>query len=73
MTEKPRLIERAFPLKQASLDSVHEKNVRRGDISTVQIAPARPGYPPRGRVCAHITQILGPTTRVTREGVMPCR
>ena len=26
MTDKPRLIEHAFPLKQASLDSVHEKN-----------------------------------------------
>jgi hypothetical protein len=25
-----RLIEVAFPLKQASLDSVHEKNVRHG-------------------------------------------
>ncbi len=28
--DKPRLIEVAFPLKQASLDSVHEKNVRHG-------------------------------------------
>lgn len=25
MTDKPRLIGRAFPLKQASLDSVHDK------------------------------------------------
>jgi len=25
--DKPRLIEVAFPLKQASLDSVHENNV----------------------------------------------
>lgn len=25
MTDQPRLIEHAFPLKQASLDSVHEK------------------------------------------------
>ena len=39
--EKPRLIERAFPLKQASLDSVHEKNVRHGHISTLHIWPAR--------------------------------
>jgi len=37
----PRLIERAFPLKQASLDSVHEKNVRHGHISTLHIWPAR--------------------------------
>ncbi len=41
MTDKPRLIERGFPLKQASLDSVHEKNVRHGHISTLHIWPAR--------------------------------
>ncbi|MFZ0890365.1 MAG: DUF3883 domain-containing protein [Candidatus Binataceae bacterium] len=39
---RPRLIERAFPLKQASPDSVHEKNVRHGHISTLHIWPARP-------------------------------
>jgi putative DNA methylase len=37
----PRLIEHAFPLKQASIDSVHEKNVRHGHISTLHIWPAR--------------------------------
>ena len=41
MTDNPRLIEHAFPLKQASLDSVHEKNVRHGHISTLHIWPAR--------------------------------
>ena len=41
MPDKPRLIERGFPLKQASLDSVHEKNVRHGHISTLHIWPAR--------------------------------
>ena len=41
MTDFPRLIEVAFPLKQASLDSVHEKNVRHGHISTLHIWPAR--------------------------------
>ena len=41
MTDKPRLIEYAFPLKQTSLDSVHEKNVRHGHISTLHIWPAR--------------------------------
>ncbi len=41
MTNHPRLIEVAFPLKQASLDSVHEKNVRHGHISTLHIWPAR--------------------------------
>lgn len=40
MTDK-RLIEQAFPLRQASLDSVHEKNVRHGHISTLHIWPAR--------------------------------
>ncbi len=41
MTSDDRLIEHAFPLKQASLDSVHEKNVRHGHISTLHIWPAR--------------------------------
>src|SRR3982751_2107344 len=38
---KKRLIEVAFPLEQTSLDSVHEKNVRHGHISTLHIWPAR--------------------------------
>jgi adenine-specific DNA methylase len=42
MTETTkRLIEVAFPLEQTSLDSVHEKNVRHGHISTLHIWPAR--------------------------------
>ena len=41
MEDHPRLIEVAFPLKQASLDSVHEKNVRHGHISTLHLWPAR--------------------------------
>ncbi len=36
-----RLIESAFPLKEASIDSVHEKNVRHGHLSTLHIWPAR--------------------------------
>ena len=40
-TDSKRLIEVAFPLKQVSLDSVHEKNVRHGHISTLHIWPAR--------------------------------
>ena len=40
-TNEKRLIEVAFPLKQVSLDSVHEKNVRHGHISTLHIWPAR--------------------------------
>src|SRR5579871_4297358 len=41
MTEDRRLIEVAFPLKEASVASVHEKNVRHGHISTLHIWPAR--------------------------------
>ncbi len=41
LMDSPRLIEVAFPLKQTSLDSVHEKNVRHGHISTLHIWPAR--------------------------------
>ena len=40
-TNDKRLIEVAFPLKQVSMDSVHEKNVRHGHISTLHIWPAR--------------------------------
>ena len=36
-----RLIEVGFLLKQVSLDSVHEKNVRHGHVSTLHIWPAR--------------------------------
>ena len=41
MDEDQRLIEMAFPLKQASLDAVHEKSVRHGHLSTLHIWPAR--------------------------------
>ncbi|MBI2841721.1 MAG: DUF1156 domain-containing protein [Acidobacteria bacterium] len=41
MDDYPRLIENAFPLKETSIDSVHEKNVRHGHISTLHIWPAR--------------------------------
>ena len=37
----PRLIEIDFPLEQVSLDSVHEKSVRHGHISTLHVWPAR--------------------------------
>jgi putative DNA methylase len=40
-TNSERLIEVDFPLRQASLDSLHEKNVRHGHISTLHIWPAR--------------------------------
>ena len=41
MSNDTRLIEVAFPVEQVSLDSVHEKNVRHGHISTLHIWPAR--------------------------------
>jgi len=41
MSDYSRLIEHAFPLRQTSIDSVHEKNVRHGHISTLHIWPAR--------------------------------
>jgi putative DNA methylase len=41
MNEAKRLIEVDFPLEQVSFDSVHEKNVRHGHISTLHIWPAR--------------------------------
>jgi len=39
--DQPRIIEVPFSLKQASLDSVHAKNVGHGNISTLHIRPAR--------------------------------
>ncbi|WP_419939844.1 DUF1156 domain-containing protein [Candidatus Palauibacter sp.] len=39
--EDRRLAEATLPLRQISLDSVHEKNVRHGHISTLHIWPAR--------------------------------
>src|SRR3984893_12581287 len=41
MSDRPRLIERGFPRKQASLDSVHETTVPPSHISTRHIWPAR--------------------------------
>ena len=41
LADIPRLIECAFPLKQASLELIHEKNVLHGHISTLHIWPER--------------------------------
>ena len=41
MTPDTRLIESAFPLKQVSRASVHEKSVRHGHLSTLHVWPAR--------------------------------
>src|SRR3977135_3653204 len=40
-TDRPRLIDVHFPIKEVSIDAVHEKNVRHGHISTLHIWPAR--------------------------------
>lgn len=41
MDDFPRLIEHGFPLRETSLASVHEKNVRHGHISSLHLWPAR--------------------------------
>ena len=40
-TPDTRLIESAFPLRQVSRASVHEKSVRHGHVSTLHVWPAR--------------------------------
>ena len=64
-----RLIEVAFPLKQVSLDSVHEKNVRHGHISTLHIWPARrPLAASRAALIA--TLLPDPGDRETRNAIL---
>ena len=70
MTDKPRLIEFAFPLEQTSLDSVHEKNVRHGHISTLHIWPARrPLAACRAALIA--TLLPDPGTPEARKSIVP--
>jgi putative DNA methylase len=59
-----RLIEVAFPLRQASLDSVHENNVRHGHISTSHIWPARR---PLAACCAALIATLLPDPENAEE------
>src|SRR5579871_1456758 len=69
MTEDRRLIEVAFPLKQASLDSVHEKAVRHGHISTLHIWPARrPLAACRAALIA--TLLPDPSTEEARQNLL---
>lgn len=64
-----RLIEVSFPLLQTSLDSVHEKNVRHGHISTLHIWPAR--RPLAASRAALITTLLhDPGTTATRHEML---
>ena len=73
MTDRPRLIEVAFPLKQASLDSVYEKNIRHGHISTLEFTGLIKALQKRERV----REELGPRERtvgiVQRAGRSVCR
>ena len=41
MNQDKRLIEETFPVKEVSAESAHEKNIRRGHISTLHIWWAR--------------------------------
>src|SRR5579885_1461789 len=69
MQNGKRLIEVNFPLLQTSLDSVHEKNVRHGHISTLHIWPAR--RPLAASRAALITTLLrDPGTPATRKEVL---
>lgn len=69
MVEQKRLIEVAFPLEQTSLDSVHEKNVRHGHISTLHIWPARrPLAASRAALIA--TLLLDPGDKKKRDEIL---
>ena len=58
----PRLIEAIFPLKRVSIDSVHEKSVRHGHVSTLHIWPARrPLAASRAALLATLLQDPGST------------
>ncbi len=64
-----RLIEVAFPLRQASLDSLHEKSVRHGHLSTLHIWPARrPLAASRAAILA--TLLPAPATAAEREQLL---
>jgi putative DNA methylase len=64
-----RLIETDFPLKQTSLDSLHEKSIRRGHISTLQIWPARrPLAASRAALIA--TLLPNPDTTIARKSML---
>ncbi len=68
-SEDRQLIEAAFPLKQASIDSVHEKYVRHGHISTMHIWPAR--RPLAASRAALITTLLpSPDDQEERDAIL---
>jgi putative DNA methylase len=61
-TDRPRLIEVAFPLKQAPLDSVHEKNVRDGRVSSLHNMAKAPA-PREAYFAEQLLQPKGPGAR----------
>ena len=64
-----RLSETTIPLRQISLDSVHEKNVRHGHISTLHIWPARrPLAASRAMLLATLLPDRGDTEECRRLG-----
>ena len=66
---KKRLAEVVFPVKLVSLDSVHEKNVRHGHVSTLHIWPA--GDPLAACRAALIGTLLGdPEDAEQRNGIV---
>ncbi|MCC6545651.1 DUF1156 domain-containing protein [Candidatus Sumerlaeota bacterium] len=67
MTDTPRLIERAFPLKQVSLTPAHERNVRYGHISTLHIWLARRGSFSGEIVAGCLYHVSGPTVQKYSE------
>ena len=69
MENDRRLIEATFPIKQASLDSVHEKTVNHGHISTLHVWPAR--RPLAAARSALITTLLpDPGTEKERQNLI---
>ena len=65
---KRRLIEVGFSVKQVSVDSVHEKNVRHGHVSTLHIWPAR--RPLAACRAALIATLLGDPGNVEQRKVI---
>lgn len=69
MNNDKRLIEVAFPLREASIDSVHERNQHRGHIGTLHIWPARrPLAASRAALIA--TLLAAPTDRAERSDLV---
>ena len=69
MMADKRLIEAAFPLKQIFLDSIHEKNVWHGHISTLHIWPAQRPLA-ASRAALLVTLLPDPSRREERRKLL---